>query len=557
MIRGKEVETEHQTDTQKINLNLGSTIDNSSLDHKFQKRDNPNLVERLALVGGSTSEVDRYEYAVRLLNKSGYFVCGGSLITSDLVLTAAHCEKFLEGGKAEIKNHNVHVNNIGQEIFDIESMIKHPDFINRNGLHDDVMIVKLRGNSIVKPVALNKSNTVNSGQPLTVIGWGRLGEKHSLSDTLKEAKVDYIPNEVCKYSQGSFIHKSGMVNYLGLIHDDNMCALGVHENGNVKDSCYGDSGGPLIIKGNHPSQDIQVGIVSWGLECANPDLPGVYARISHQFDWIKATVCNLSQGNPNTNNPNFMCTTPKVTSTRSILLQAKLDNHPQEFGWELFQKVDNKDILIYERPNGFYSGRNNDEISEVLDLIDGETYKLSITDTYGDGLNTVGNNVILSYLDDKQIIIKAWKGNWGKQQVEEFTVRNNIGPDIGNTEDAFISLGIQFGTHPDRLSWKLISTKSKSNTEDAFISLGIQFGPHPDRLSWKLIIMESKSVIANSSSYSANSKGQKITEKIFVDPGQKYKLFVFESFQSIKSQVKLSLGNEGMGKTLMKLKGNW
>ena len=56
-----------------------------------------------------------------------------------------------------------------------------------------------------------------------------------------------------------------------------------------KDACQGDSGGPLILKGGDSSQDIQVGLVSWGLGCANTILPGVYARVSNQIEWITST----------------------------------------------------------------------------------------------------------------------------------------------------------------------------------------------------------------------------------------------------------------------------
>ena len=56
------------------------------------------------------------------------------------------------------------------------------------------------------------------------------------------------------------------------------------------DSCQGDSGGPLIIKGAIASADVQVGIVSWGIGCADPSYPGVYARVSEKIDWIQAQI---------------------------------------------------------------------------------------------------------------------------------------------------------------------------------------------------------------------------------------------------------------------------
>mmetsp|Transcript_32301 Transcript_32301/g.78834 ORF Transcript_32301/g.78834 Transcript_32301/m.78834 type:complete len:201 (+) Transcript_32301:2-604(+) len=58
------------------------------------------------------------------------------------------------------------------------------------------------------------------------------------------------------------------------------------------DSCLGDSGGPLFMKGKSAGEDRLVGLVSWGRGCAEPGYPGVYTNVPYFFDWIVETVCS-------------------------------------------------------------------------------------------------------------------------------------------------------------------------------------------------------------------------------------------------------------------------
>jgi secreted trypsin-like serine protease len=57
-------------------------------------------------------------------------------------------------------------------------------------------------------------------------------------------------------------------------------------------------GGPLIIPGKTQDKDIQIGVVSWGIGCARDQNPGVFARISSGFNWIKMNVCKESSSPP-------------------------------------------------------------------------------------------------------------------------------------------------------------------------------------------------------------------------------------------------------------------
>ena len=116
------------------------------------------------------------------------------------------------------------------------------------------------------------------------MGWGDVDERDDvskLSDVLMKVDVNVISKDECDDSSGSMGGYSD--SYKGQISDNMLCAKA-----NRKGACQGDSGGPLV-RGN-----TQVGVVSWGIGCASPDFPGVYARVSRAYDWIREEVCRGS-----------------------------------------------------------------------------------------------------------------------------------------------------------------------------------------------------------------------------------------------------------------------
>ncbi len=93
-----------------------------------------------------------------------------------------------------------------------------------------------------------------------------------------------------------------------------LCAADVGE-----DSCQGDSEGPLIFRGNyeHGSEDNLVGVVSWGFGCADSDFPGVYARVSSAYHWIRQEVCNGSMYPPAEFNCDSLISSPTLETSSS------------------------------------------------------------------------------------------------------------------------------------------------------------------------------------------------------------------------------------------------
>jgi secreted trypsin-like serine protease len=151
---------------------------------------------------------------------------------------------------------------------------------------DDVPYVEMDMNSL--------SATYESGHKLWVIGFGKTSFMGDYSNTLKHVQVKFIPNDVCDNMYAKNNEK---------VVDSMLCA-----DDTDKDACQGDSGGPLYDK----DKNILVGVVSWGHGCADSQYPGVYSRISDQWEWIKSTICD-NHSNPK---PNY-CTEPTLNATKS------------------------------------------------------------------------------------------------------------------------------------------------------------------------------------------------------------------------------------------------
>jgi hypothetical protein len=121
----------------------------------------------------------------------------------------------------------------------------------------------------------------------TVTGWGATSNGGELSDELRQVSLPIVSNDDCN------------VPYQGEITDNMLCA-GLPQGG--EDACQGDSGGPLVVPVSSGTYK-QAGVVSFGKQCALPDIPGVYTRVSRYIDWIASKMGGSSK-------PSGLQTTP-------------------------------------------------------------------------------------------------------------------------------------------------------------------------------------------------------------------------------------------------------
>merc|ERR1711957_24831 len=213
----------------------------------------------------------------------------------------------------------------------------HPDY--DPGTYDhDFMLIKLKTASEHSPVIINDgSHSTDAGIDVTVMGWGDKYYNGTPSDVLLEVELDIIDNYECNQAYQDYYYSS-------LLTDNMICAARPG-----KDACQGDSGGPLIIKGTDNTEDVLVGVVSFGT-CADMNYPGVYALVSEAYNWIIEYI-NLND-DPNVCDPDEVLFKLNLqTDAYGVDTSWSLEMNTRGKYWDLVEKnsVTYEDETFYEK----------------------------------------------------------------------------------------------------------------------------------------------------------------------------------------------------------------
>ncbi|XP_043280136.1 clotting factor G beta subunit-like [Venturia canescens] len=246
------------------------------------------------VVGGHDAVPREFPWLVSITRMGGHF-CGGTIINSRFILTAAHC---LCSGTTSIPPRQLRVtlgehNLKGPEtpasiVEGVLSVNVHPG--HKCGQYvDDIAILELARtiswSDSVQPACLPSGSgepgyTGFGGSNAVAAGWGWLGEDRSRNkrtDILQKVDVRVVENDICREWYESQGKKTRVDRH-------QMCAG--HEAGG-RDTCWADSGGPLMVGSTVVGDGTMVvGVVSSGVGCARPRLPGIYTRISEYIPWI-------------------------------------------------------------------------------------------------------------------------------------------------------------------------------------------------------------------------------------------------------------------------------
>jgi len=234
--------------------------------------------EKTRIVGGTTAKPGDWPWQVKIGG------CGGTLISDQFVVTAAHCfrhSKDPDDYTVIAGEHDKYKKENWEQKMEVDRIIIHPGYGKHIAEDADIALIKLKkkvsfNQRVRRACVADDFVSFDTDAECWVTGWGDLKHKGQSAQFLQQAKMPLIPHKECVATMG----------YRSIT--ENMLCAGFKDG--TKDSCQGDSGGPLVCrKQNSSTAETQWylwGVVSWGYGCATKRYYGVYTKAHNFRHWI-------------------------------------------------------------------------------------------------------------------------------------------------------------------------------------------------------------------------------------------------------------------------------
>ncbi|XP_076597150.1 chymotrypsin-like elastase family member 2A isoform X2 [Chaetodon auriga] len=232
------------------------------------------------VVGGENARPNSWPWQISLqYNNQGEWrhTCGGTLISNQWVLTAAHCISSSREYRVALGKHNLVETELGAVFMGTSNIIVHEDW-NSFFIRNDIALIKLESpitfSDSISPACVPAAGAILANNyPCYVTGWGRLYTGGPIADILQQALLPVVDHATCTKPDW----------WGSQVKDTMVCAGG----DGVVSGCNGDSGGPLNCQNSGGAWEVH-GIVSFGsgLSCNFPKKPTVFTRVSAYISWM-------------------------------------------------------------------------------------------------------------------------------------------------------------------------------------------------------------------------------------------------------------------------------
>ncbi|KAI4494317.1 hypothetical protein M0802_009000 [Mischocyttarus mexicanus] len=219
------------------------------------------------VIGGKDADNNAFPYHVSI-RVYGFHICGGSIITDQWILTAAHClynrninDTFVVAGSNSILS--------GGIAYDVEEMIVHSEY-HMEPIINDIGLLKIIGrfkySNAIAPIRLPDKDIDETNCTAIFTGWGDTTRTGGSKNWMQLISLKIVELPKCKLIYSSVTRTN--------ICTDNNYTYGV---------CFGDSGSPLVLDG------VQIGLASWVTPCAK-GFPDVHTRVYSYMNWIQSHI---------------------------------------------------------------------------------------------------------------------------------------------------------------------------------------------------------------------------------------------------------------------------